>query len=516
MRISERITGTIEDWRVRWGKVLKEWMASWFQKGAENLFDAFEPELRDEIRPSLERLKEIEGLPADIKAILDKATEATSFIQMAAILPYLIGMLIGMGMGAAAPMSRIGAYQIDKLVKSARLDPGTITRIWLRDKPLNEKFWQDLRDQGWDEERIDIVKELAKIIPPLADMVRFADFSAFDPEVIARWREFYDAPSFITEPFKLLGITNEAPRDWANKYWFSHYVQPGRFELGEMYRRSEGWKLGATPEAAAKSAELGVTEDDLTLAYRTMAYSEFWQKRLLELSKAIPTRVDVRRWWDMRTIDEPRLRELYLKQGYFDSDLEDYVLWTKVYVAFPDLIARFKNGWITEDDVRSELIALGMPSKRVEEMIQTKIKTAAPERVAAEKTATATEIMKAVKKEYITWSEGIERLARMGYSSEEADFKLKVYVGVAEGSPDTYMEFVDLTERYRQAMGLEAKIPPLELIEASKALKEAKDKLAQAEEKGLKDEKIAPYLQAVSDAEYRYRQLLVQWQAKKS
>ncbi|GAI47361.1 unnamed protein product, partial [marine sediment metagenome] len=130
------------------------------------------------------------------------------------------------------------------------------------------------------------------------------------------------------------------------------------------------------------------------------------------------------------------------------------------------------------------------PAERVETMIQTKIKKVAGERVEPERTATATEIMKAVKKEYITRAEGVDRLARMGYSEDEAGFKLDVYIGVAEGSPETYMEFVDLTEKYRKVMGLEAKLPPPELIEAGKMLKEAKKAEAETREKGLKEAKL--------------------------
>ncbi|GAH44519.1 unnamed protein product [marine sediment metagenome] len=49
----------------------------------------------------------------------------------------------------------------------------------------------------------------------------------------------------------------------------------------------------------------------------------------------------------MRTIDETELRALYQRHGYFGKDLENYVIWTKVYVAFPDLMARWSKGWIT-------------------------------------------------------------------------------------------------------------------------------------------------------------------------
>jgi hypothetical protein len=77
------------------------------------------------------------------------------------------------------------------------------------------------------------------------------------------------------------------------------------------------------------------------------------------------------------------------------------------------------------------------------------------------------------------------------------------------------MEFVDLTERYRQAMGLKAEIPPEDLIEASKAVIEAKKSLAEADERGLTNEKLASYLKAVSDTQYRYRQLLIAWEEEK-
>ncbi|GAI86690.1 unnamed protein product, partial [marine sediment metagenome] len=162
-------------------------------------------------------------------------------------------------------------------------------------------------------------------------------------------------------------------------------------------------------------------------------------------------------------------------------------------------------------DVRSELTALGMPYDRVEEMIQTKIKPTQPERVEGEKDLTKAEIYAGVKKGVIGWDEGLDLLQDLGYGLEEAQFILEVRVGVAEGSPETYSEFKEWTQRYRLAMGLEAKIPPIELQEAEKALKEAEAELKAKIAEGLKEEKLLPYLKAKDDAAYRYRQLLTQW-----
>jgi len=288
-------------------------------------------------------------------------------------------------------------------------------------------------------------KQYQATIPPLPDMIRFADFGSFDPEIIEAWREFYDAPGWIREPMSLSGIGG----DWANKYWFSHWRQPGRYELGELHRR-------------------GLIDDDtVKKAYLTQGFTSFWQGHLLELVKEPWTRVDVRRMWDMRTIDETQLRKAYRAVGYYDEQLEGMVLWTKIYVAFPDLIARWTKGWITIDEVRSQLTGLGMPPERVEEMIQMKIKPEEPGRVEEGRALTKTEIYKGVKKELISWGEGIELLRDLGYDENEADYILSVNVGALEGSPETYEEFKDWTTKYKIATGREAKPMPEELKAAA-------------------------------------------------
>ncbi|GAI76368.1 unnamed protein product, partial [marine sediment metagenome] len=101
-------------------------------------------------------------------------------------------------------------------------------------------------------------------------------------------------PGWVSDPMSLIGITNEPPRDWANKYWFSHWIQPGRFELGEIYRRGLlGEPLIGQEEVGGAGGE-GEAEKMVKLAYRTMGYSPFWQDMLLELVREVPTRVDVR------------------------------------------------------------------------------------------------------------------------------------------------------------------------------------------------------------------------------
>lgn len=374
----------------------------------------------------IDKVRATEGIPEEILPILDKAKEPKGLIGLLILSSFLGPLFYPILSALYSPITVPITYTMNKAALPYRFDPGTITRLYLREYKVEgelKEFFGDLEDLGWDKDRIDALKELSNIIPPLADMVRFADFSAFDEEVIAAWREFYDAPNWIKEPFSLLGVTGE----WANKYWFSHWIQPGRYELGELHRRNL------------------VDDDGVKLAYRTMGYSSYWQDLLLKLVREIPTRVDVRRWWDMGTIDEARLQEIYHAHGYYDQDLDDYVLWTKVYVAFPDLVAQYKNGWIGEQEVKDTLTGLGMPEDRMLELWQTKFKKAVSvERVVKERDLTKAEIYKGVKKGVLTRPEGQTFLEDMGYDEYEAWFILAI--NVPEDTEDTAVKYRDLTK----------------------------------------------------------------------
>jgi len=559
MGLKKKLEDTIDEpetgWRAKWGKALSDFLAGVLSWGFDLFMNVLGKSFAPKLRPIIDKIEESGEVPEEMKPILDELKEPKG--EIAAMLGSALGFsMVGGAIGKItdALFLRMGYFfmkrfhpvlpdtgqslafwlrhpeteeQLEDWLKAqgaddstrevlkdlakGRLDVGTVTALWRRNKAFYEFLWKDIQDQGIDPGRIAFLKELAKIIPPVADMVRFADYSSFDPEVIARWREFYDAPDWIANPMSLIGIENDAPRDWANKYWFSHWRQPGRYELGDMYRRGLLGKPLIGAEEIEEAGGEGEAEDTIKLAYKTMGYSSFWQDMLLQLVREVPTRVDVRRWWDMRTIDETELRSIYQRQGYFGKDLNNYILWTKVYVAFPDLVARYKNGWITEDEVKSELTALGMPSERVEEMWQTKFKKMQPERTVKERDLTATEIMKGVKKGILDWTQGEELLMDMGYDKDEANLKLQIYIGVAEGSPETYTEFKQWTQLYRKAQGLSSHIPPAELQEAEISLREAEAAYKEAETKGLIREKLAPFDKAKSDATYRYRQLFTKW-----
>ena len=287
-----------------------------------------------------------------------------------------------------------------------RLDPMSVITAWRRDPATYEQWFKDLKDMGWSDERIEALKFATEAYPALADVIRFYAKEAFEPDMIARYGLEDEMPPYPGTLFEKLGV----PAEIARLYWIAHWEHASWTQVVEMLRRTD------------------FTEADMREWFRVVEIPPFWRDKLIEISYAVPTRVDVRRWWDMRTISEERLREIYVHQGYHGEDLEDYIRWTKVFTDFPMMIARWRNGWIQEQDVRDWLAGLDIPAERIDHFIEEKLKAEQPERTTKERDLTKTDIYKGIKADRITRAEGAELLMDLGFDEDEADVLLDTNV----------------------------------------------------------------------------------------
>ncbi|MBA7590703.1 hypothetical protein ES708_32832 [subsurface metagenome] len=187
----------------------------------------------------------------------------------------------------------------------------------------------------------------------------------------------------------------------------------------------------------------------------------------------------------MRTISEDELRSIYHRRGYHGKDLDNYIIWTKVYVDFPDLMARYKNGWINLEEVRHQLVDIDkLDADRYEELLQTKIKAVQEERIADTTALTRSLIIKGAKAvpPKLTREETIELLMLKNYDKWEAEYIYDIEVTGA-ASPETPMEFRQMVESYRHAVGLDFKEVPPELLEADRKRLDLRLRLSQARAK---------------------------------
>lgn len=410
MKISEHIGNTLEAWSSAWGDRLRGWMASWVMKGANEIMESLEPEAIDLVRGNLDKMAEHPDTPQDIKDIFSTLLAGKKPLPLLLLIPLAALMLLPMITAIFQPLGNLFRYAQERLFRSHRLDPIAVITAWRRDATTYEKLFNDLRDEGWTDERIEAFKFVTLFYPAPADLVRWQAREVFEPDMVARYGLDDELDKIEKEPFYKAGMTDEQIRN----YWRAHWEHASWQQVVEMLHRGQ------------------MTEEEVWDWFRVVEIPPFWREKLTAISWNVPTRVDVRRFWDMRTISEERLREVYTNQGYHGKDLDDYVLWTKVYVAYPDLLARWSKGWITIDEVRSELVGLGMPAERVEEMIQTKIKPTESERVSSERALTKTDIYKGVKQGAITRAQGLDLLVDLGFDEDEADYLLAINIPTDE------------------------------------------------------------------------------------
>ena len=487
MNPGDRFKGWIDGLAASWKDRLRGWMASWVVGGMDSFLGGNEAEAIDLVHETLNKVREDPNLPPDIKVLIDKLQAGTQPLPVIIIVVLAAFMIIPMITSMSQPLGRLLEYAQDRLFRSARLDPMTVITAWRRDSATYNKFFDDLRELGWTDERIEALKFVTEVRPSPQEAISLMAHEAFEEGMVAKYGLDDEFEGLNFDYLATLGITKPT----AKLHWRGHWQHASFNQVVEMYRR----KL--------------ITKDDFSEWFRVVEIPPFWRDNLIEVSHAWPTRVDVRRWWDMRTIDETELRRLYEGMGYHGVNLDNYILWTKVYVAFPDLLARWQKGWITLDDVRSELTGLGMPAARLEEMIQTKIEAQVQEPINEGKKISQTAIIKWVKEAPTErWEQGVDLLMDLGYNEASARFIMEAYIA-GMGSPETYQDWKVLTQGYRKAVGLPSKPVSAELLKAASELARATSEVetlreaVKAEQKELIDSDAIPAEAAIKRNEIR-------------
>jgi len=449
---------------------------SGLSKSITAFLESSEPGIQETMKTSLDRLKAIPSLPPEIKQTITDATSKADWEKtLSGFIWYHLGILPAI-LSSGTAFANLVNYDVERQRRTYRLDAMSIITAWRRDPEKHDKYFDDLKEQGWSDDRIEALKFFTLYYPTPQELIHWQAREVFEPEMRAKYGLDAEKGALKRDAFYKAGMDDTQ----IDNHWAAHWEHPEYRMIVEMLRRGL------------------ITEEDMSDWFRLVEIPPYWRDKLIETSWEIPTRVDVRRWWDMRVIDESELRRIYRAQGYHGDDLENYVKWTKVYTDFPVMMARFTKGWITEAEVKSWLIAQGIPEERAQLFIEEKVKPEEPARLVNERDLTKAEIVKGVKKQVITYEEGIDLLIDMGYGREEADYILAINIEALSGSPETLPEFKSLTMKYRRATGREVVPVPEQLKQAAQEIIRLTadvanlDKLIKEEARGLTENEILP------------------------
>ena len=267
----------------------------------------------------------------------------------AAAIPVLLGVLVGLGMqlisAMIAPVSNTIVLKIRKTVKDWRPDPGTLISLqnrfpemgeawvevwdelgipedileklpqvvipvipetdlltlWLRDELPEGELNTELAARGWTEDRIEKAKLVRQIIPGVGDLISMAVREAWRDDVAERFDYDQGFDLLPSEPFEAQGLS----MDWVKRYWRAHWVLPS---ITAGYQMMHRLRPGKTDNP--------FSIDDLQTLLRTADISPFFIDRLIEISFAPYTRVDLRRMYKAGVLNEDQVYQGYLDLGY--------------------------------------------------------------------------------------------------------------------------------------------------------------------------------------------------------
>lgn len=163
---------------------------------------------------------------------------------------------------------------------------------------------------GYSKTKADEFEKATRAYPSLSDIVTFAVREVYTPEIRRQYGLDEDLPEeFIKEAAKV-GVDEEQ----AKNFWAAHWALPS-LEMGfEMLHRGV------------------ITESELMTLMRTQDIMPYWRDKLKQISYTPYTRVDVRRMYQLGILNREQVKRAYLDLGYDEEKAENMTRFTIAYV----------------------------------------------------------------------------------------------------------------------------------------------------------------------------------------
>jgi len=337
------------------------------------------------------------------------------------------------------------------LTKPASSD---LVRYHLRQENQLADLDNDLQRIGIHPDFLPVYRTLADVIPPVSDIITMAVREAFNPSIAARFGQYEDFPDDFAKYAGMQGLSEE----WAQRYWAAHWSLPSPSQGFEMLHRGV------------------IDEADLDMLLKALDVMPFWRDKLKAIAYNPLTRVDVRRMYKEGVLDEGAVNQAYLNIGYSEDDAEALTDFTikqalsslaeftsgdiiKAYIdrkidagearsllgsigvrsddaSFILSTADYRREWarvdertkaiknlykrkeLTENQARSELLRLNLPTAQVNDLMEQWFFEPAPERPP---TYTKAETLKYLKLKLIDETKARSELEILGYDQEHVD-----------------------------------------------------------------------------------------------
>lgn len=218
-----------------------------------------------------------------------------------------------------------------------------------------------LNRQNYDAESRTALRQLGQVLPGIQDLITMAVKGAFTPAEIETFQLGEDLP----EDFVRFAAQQGYSREWAQRSWYQHWQLPSPNQVFEMFQR-------------------GVIEQDIVDLYLKAAdYSVFWRESLRKIAYNVLGRIDIRRIHDLRDKDRAWLVRRHLDLGYSPDDAEELSEFT---IALNDddrkarkrdltldlkgrVVGGIVSGMFTEEEASPLLDGMGYSAEQVSDLV---------------------------------------------------------------------------------------------------------------------------------------------------
>jgi hypothetical protein len=198
-----------------------------------------------------------------------------------------------------------------------------------------------VRDKGIQESFF----AMRHILPGVDDLIRFAVREAFDIQIINKFQYADEIPKNIENFVAQQGLAGETgtvkpasmgidgkpdperPATWFDLYWFAHWELPSLTQGYDMlHRLYPNSPHGPSPDVKGGNA---FVDADIDLLLKSQDIPPYWRNRLKAISYLPLTRVDVRRMYQVGTLELDEVYHAYRAIGYNDENAENLTEFTK-------------------------------------------------------------------------------------------------------------------------------------------------------------------------------------------
>ncbi len=240
---------------------------------------------------------------------------------------------------------------IDKVTEQV-LPPLQLEALRLRELISEAEYNKDMLWNSITPERVTQIQNIAKLIPGPSDLVSMAVREAWSDETVNRFK--YDAGFDDIPDFTLWMKRQGYSEEWTRRYWRAHWQLPGVNQVYEMLHR-------------LRSGANETTLDDVRLFLKTADIPEYWRDRLIAISYAPYTRIDIRRMWKLNILSDQEVYDAHRDIGYDDDHAKKLTQFVtadqssdKTDLTRAAIIQAYKRGLQTKDKAKQGLIAIGL------------------------------------------------------------------------------------------------------------------------------------------------------------